>query len=482
MDYEATSLPSAHLADEVHVAIQASVWHELRTKLQSQAPSEACCFLLTRPSRGVARTTVILREPIWPMHNEVIAAQGSLEISAGYISRAMDAAIDAGPMVGLCLAHTHPKSEIFGEGIGRFSPRDDWYDSRLFPTVTLGRPNAISAGVVLGSSGDVDARIWWLEQKKCSTQAAHAVRVVGPELTIIETPHSRWKDHPDPNVMDRSTRIWGKEGRRRLQNIRVGVVGNGGTGSLIILGTATMGVGKILAWDKDTAKKENRHRMVGVTIDRVGKPKVYAMKILAASLASADPFSIEAYDEWGTTAAALTLLKDCDIIFSCVDKFAPRVPLNDLAYLHLIPTIDMSSWIHPGPNKVVDALMTHAHVWTPGIPCAWCRGTLSSATLTREAQGVQQEIENRIPYGLPLEETDGFEPSVLPLNMLGVSLALMEFMQVALKITSRTPRDLKFFLPEWELDESDLPALQDCDCLTSVGLGDTVTVNPVVME
>lgn len=482
MNYEITSLPVSHLSDEIHIASDTSSWEEVKSKLAAEAPNEGCCFLLTRPSRGVARTTVILREIIWPKPSEVVGTPRGLEISADYISRVMDAAIDAGPMVGLCLVHTHPRSEVFGEGIGRFSRRDDWYDRRLFSTLTLERPSSISAGIVIGSDGGVDGRIWWLERGGCVTQSAHAVRVVGPELSIVETPFSRWKDHPDPSVMDRSTRLWGEEGRRRLQNIRVGVVGAGGTGSLVIFGLATMGVGEILAWDRDIAKKENRHRTAGITNDQIGKPKVHAMKVMAKSLATADPFSIEVYDAWGTTVEALAHLKDCDIIFSCVDKFAPRVPLNDLAYAHLIPTIDMSSWIHPNTKGQIDALMTHAHVWSPGIPCAWCRGTLSSNILTREAQGVQDGIENRIPYGLPLEQTDGIEPSVLPLNMLGVGFALMEFMQVALKITNRTPHDLKFFLPQWELDESDLPVRSGCDCVNSVGLGDTLRINPVVME
>src|SRR6266576_5419831 len=100
----------------------------------------------------------------------------------------------------------------------------------------------------------------------------------------------------------------------------------------------------------------------------------------------------------------------------------------------------------------------------------------------REAQGVQQAIEKKIPYGLPLEQTDGVEPSVLPLNMLGVSLALIEFMQVALKITTRTPNDLKFFLPEWELDESDRPIHPGCDCVTSCAFGDTLRIAPIVMD
>lgn len=480
-DYR-VSLPKAELSQEVHIAVDAANWGDLQGKLWAQAPHEACCFVLTRPSRGKVRTTVLLREILWPQPGDVIATPSRLEISANYLSRVMDAAVDAGPMVGLCLVHTHPKSDLFGEGVGLFSSRDDWYEQRLFPTVTLSREGAISASVVIGSLGDVDARVWWRDNNTTVTQPVHGVRIVGPELRIIETPASSWKDHLDPTIMDRSTRLWGKEGRRRLQNIRIGVVGAGGTGSITILALATMGAGHILIWDKDVAKKENRHRTVGVAANYVGHPKVIAMKAVAQSFATADPFTIDVYEDWATTNEGLTGLKDCDLIFCCVDKLAARVPLNDLAYAHLIPTIDMASWMHPDRNLQIDALMTHAHVWSPGIACAWCRETLTSYNLTREAQGTQQGIENRIPYGLTLDQTDGVEPSVLPLNMLGVSLALMEFMQVALHITTRTPRDLKFFLPEWELDESDRPIRKDCDCILTSGLGDTLTIAAVVMD
>ncbi len=475
------ALPSGQRTEEVHIAVGRETWQEIVGKLSAQAPAEGCGFALTRPSIGVLRTTVIVRELIWPRAGEVVASPQALEISADYISRALDVAIDAGPMVGLCLIHTHPRSE-YGEGVGRFSPRDDWYERRLFPTIAGGRPDAVSGSVVLGSAGDVDARIWWRDGKALLTQPAQAIRVVGPELTILETPYSRWHDHPDPSVMDRSTRLWGKEGMRRLQNLRIGFAGGGGTGSLSVFAAATIGVGDLRIWDKDIAQKENRHRTAGITAEYVGKPKVRALKALAESVATAEPFHIEAYEDWATTEEGLRRLKDCDVVFCCVDKFAPRVPLNDLAYAHLIPVFDMASWIHADKGKRIDALMTHAHVWTPGIPCAWCRETLTSYGLTREAQGRQQGIEKRIPYGLSLEDTDGVEPSVLPLNMLGVSLALMQFMQVALKITDRTPNDLKFILPEWELDESDRPARADCDCTASLGAGDTLHIRPVYVE
>ena len=96
----------------------------------------------------------------------------------------------------------------------------------------------------------------------------------------------------------------------------------------------------------------------------------------------------------------------------------------------------------------------------------------------REAQGAQQGIEDRVAYGLPVPETEGVEPSVFPLNLAGIGLALLEFMQVAIKITARTPRDLKLMLPEWELDESDLGTVDGCTTERNTARGDSVLITP----
>ena len=293
-------LPFGHRSDEVHLAVERTAWMELFTRLNAEAPNEACAFVLARPSVGILRTTVILGAVIWPREGEVEATPERLEISSDFISRAMDIAADAGPLVGLCLVHTHPDTE-WGEGSAEFSPRDDWYEQRLFPTIVGSRPQALSASLVLNHKGKVDARIWWRASKGAATQPAHALRIVGPELTVLETPASTWNDHLDPAIMDRSTRLWGKEGRRRLQNLRIGIVGGGGTGSLVTFATATMGVGKLRIWDKDFAGKENRHRTAGITKEFVGKPKVQALKALAEAMATADPFSVEVYQDWATT-------------------------------------------------------------------------------------------------------------------------------------------------------------------------------------
>lgn len=471
-------VPLGTLTPEINFACESAVWREINERLRREAPNEACVFALSRPSHGHRRTTVIVRDLLWPLEGEVVATPYSLEISPDYITRALDAAIDAGDMAGVVMIHTHPDTK-YGKGRAFFSARDDWYEDRLFPTITLGRPQAISGSIVLGSDAtDVDARIWWNNGAGTCAQLAHVIRVVGPEITFFETRNSEWKDHPDPEVMDRSTRLWGREGRRRLQNLRIGIVGAGGTGSIALYSLATTGVGKIQCWDKDVIKKENLHRMLGATETMLGQNKALALTEAAKLVATAEPSEIKGIPIWGTSEEGLRGLKDCDIVLCCVDRLAPRVPLNDFAYAHLVPVIDMASWIHQ-TKGVVDAIMTHAHVWSPGIPCAWCRQTLTSMGLMREAQGDQANIEHRVPYGLPLEQTDGVEPSVLALNLAGVGLALLQFLQVALKITNRTPRDLKLFLPEWELDESDLNSAADCSTEQQTGFGDAAKIVPV---
>src|SRR5580658_5640472 len=174
-------LPSAHRADEAHLAVERTIWTELFTRLNAEAPNEACTFVLARPSIGILRTTVILGAIIWPHDGEVEATPDKLEISADYISRALDVAADAGPLVSLCLVHTHPDSK-WGPGIAEFSSRDDWYEQRLFPTILGSRPDVISASLVVNHKGEVDGRIWWRGTKGPATQPAHALRVVGPEL------------------------------------------------------------------------------------------------------------------------------------------------------------------------------------------------------------------------------------------------------------------------------------------------------------
>jgi hypothetical protein len=77
-----TPLPLVRRADEVHIAADRVTWREIVSRLSAQAPAEACAFVLTRPSIGALRTTVIIRDVIWARVGEVVATPRALEISA----------------------------------------------------------------------------------------------------------------------------------------------------------------------------------------------------------------------------------------------------------------------------------------------------------------------------------------------------------------------------------------------------------------
>jgi molybdopterin/thiamine biosynthesis adenylyltransferase len=246
----------------------------------------------------------------------------------------------------------------------------------------------------------------------------------------------------------------------------------------VIVTAAMMGVGKIRGWDDDVVRKSNLTRLLGATRRDIGKKKIRVLRDFAKRVATASPFEFDAVEDIGTSTAALRALKDCDVIFSCVDRLAPRVPLNDLAYVHLIPTLDMGSWIHEDKGKV-DDFMTHAMLLAPGMPCARCTQKLSPRALTLEAQGAQRGAELRAGYGLDVTTDEAVDPSVLPLNLAGVSLAMLQFMQLVLRVTPKTPCNLTLRMPGWELDESDLDTLPDCGCVQDVALGDTCVIRPV---
>lgn len=471
-------LPESFLTPEVHIAVPSERWATTLHRLREDTTREACAFILTKPSHGVERTTVLLGDVIWPEPGDVDASWGALEISADYITRALERALEDGPHTGIALVHTHP-SWTDDPGPVAFSPRDDRYELRLFPTFAVGRPQALHASIVIGDAGnDFDARIWWNDDHGLHTQDVQVLREVGPVVRFHESAHSTWTDHPDPVVMDRSTRALGLKGRRLMQNLRVGIVGLGGTGSIAQLSLATLGVGRIRSFDRDTIEKHNRPRLLGGRRSGVGRPKVHHLAEVARAAATADPFELDPVEDWGTTKASLRALRDCDLILCCVDLYAPRVPLNDLAYSHLIPVVDMGTRIYPFEERIEDILM-HAQVWTVGLPCAWCNQTLTALRLRREAQGKQAGIEERAAYGLPVEDHDDVDPSVLPFNLMSVALALLHVFQVVFQMTPRTAHDLRFLLPTWEIDESDLKPRPDCDCQTNVALGEALDIRPV---
>ena len=123
----------------------------------------------------------------------------------------------------------------------------------------------------------------------------------------------------------------GMEGQLKLKNAKVLLIGTGGLGAPLGLYLAAAGVGKLGLVDFDVVDFTNLQRQVTFGSSDVGKPKSQAAR---ARLSNLNPdIQIESFETQLTSANALDLFKDFDIIVDGTDNFPTRYLVNDACIL-----------------------------------------------------------------------------------------------------------------------------------------------------
>jgi adenylyltransferase/sulfurtransferase len=123
----------------------------------------------------------------------------------------------------------------------------------------------------------------------------------------------------------------GEEGQRRLKKARVLLVGVGGLGSPAALYLAAAGVGHLGIVDADVVELSNLQRQVLHTTRDVGRAKVSSAR---ARLFELNPHvQVSTYHARLTSANALELLRDYDVIVDGSDNFQTRYLINDACVL-----------------------------------------------------------------------------------------------------------------------------------------------------
>lgn len=119
----------------------------------------------------------------------------------------------------------------------------------------------------------------------------------------------------------------GVEGRRRLEDAHVLVVGGGGLGAPALLYLAGAGVGRITLVDPDRVEEGNLHRQPLYRMADIGRPKAAAA---AAALAALNPaVAVRAVVGWLDPATAPGLLEGVSLALDCADSFAAAYALSD---------------------------------------------------------------------------------------------------------------------------------------------------------
>jgi len=142
----------------------------------------------------------------------------------------------------------------------------------------------------------------------------------------------------------------GPEGQRRLKRARILLVGAGGLGSPAALYLAAAGVGTLGVVDADVVDVTNLQRQVLHSTADVGRSKVDSA---AARIAELNPYvQVERFDTVLTSANALDIVREFDLVVDGSDNFPTRYLVNDACVLTGRPNIYGSVFRFEGQASV----------------------------------------------------------------------------------------------------------------------------------
>jgi sulfur-carrier protein adenylyltransferase/sulfurtransferase len=140
------------------------------------------------------------------------------------------------------------------------------------------------------------------------------------------------------------------EGQQRLKAARVLCIGAGGLGSPLALYLAATGVGTLGIMDFDVVDSTNLQRQIIHTTHDVGRSKVESA---AEKIRAINPFvNVRCLDSKLTSANALGIFRDFDIIADGTDNFATRYLVNDACVISGKPNVYASIFRFEGQASV----------------------------------------------------------------------------------------------------------------------------------
>ena len=378
---------------------------------------EAAAILVCNPGTGLRSDRLLVAEVLRLPHSESVRRADALSWPfADHLPPERISEVDRAGQ-SLVTIHSHPN------GARRFSFRDDATDRELFTSVGNwfddGRPNG---SAIMLPDGRVRAR---QVDSAGRFREIDAVSVAGEAIRV-------WKRERRDGEDERHEKLAQTFGRgtvARLRDLRVGVVGCSGTGSVIVEMLARNSVGALVLVDPDLVEPKNLNRILNATADdaRERRPKVDALR--RALLATAPGAEVETYQSSTAGSEAARALVDCDVVFGCVDTAAGRYHLDCLASAYFLPYFDVGVYLEADGEGGIAAADAVAHYIHPDGESLLSRGGYTMERVTAEnwlaADPAHYERQRVAGY---LEEVGEEQPAVLSVNMQAACLAFNDFL------------------------------------------------------
>ena len=347
-------------------------WAELQKALWSRDDVETAGVVFVRTLSTDDTMALVVTDIRIPSDVDYRARRKDfLELSPTWINACCREARTMG--YGVLTVHTH-----LHEGPPAFSWADNQGDARLLPAVGA-RVAPAAAGSIVVSTSDAVARI-------LIGSESVPIRLCIAGRRLVTFPRAQ----PTLSAAHaRQVLALGPHGHAALEDLRVGIVGLGGTGSVVHLLLRHLGVRNIVALEPDILEDSNRSRVIGArTTDLAGVATKVAIADRLARDIQGDKATIESYVGHLANEQDARRLLGCDVVFCCVDRLLPRALLNDLAYLAHIPVIDMGSAFRVADDGHIVSQGGKVAVIGPGHVCLWCWGDLDPDRLRAEALAI----------------------------------------------------------------------------------------------
>jgi molybdopterin/thiamine biosynthesis adenylyltransferase len=292
--------------------------------------------------------------------------------------------------------------------LNEFSAIDDEGEEALAEFLRYRLPDAVHAAMLITPEK-------YLARQLGRNEALKIIGV-GPEIHSELSPvHSENSER-----FDRQIRAFGRAGQDTLRGMRVGVVGLGGTGSVVLQELCYLGVKNFLLIDPDIVELSNLNRLAGATPDSVGRAKVDVAR--RWSLQICPDAQVEAVQDSVLKASVARTLADTDFVFSCTDSHGSRAVLNQLSYQYLVPLIDMGVVIATQKRQITH-VAARTQMLAPGLACMVCGNLLDPEEVRRD---LLTDFERKAdPYIIGHTEP---APAVISLNATIASLAITMFL------------------------------------------------------
>jgi molybdopterin-synthase adenylyltransferase len=172
----------------------------------------------------------------------------------------------------------------------------------------------------------------------------------------------------------------GPDSEGRIARCTVGFAGLGGGGSHIIQQLSHIGFQRYVIYDDDSVEDSNLNRLVGAkSVDALAQtPKLHVAKMMIYGL---QPSAIVRgfACKWQEKPEPL---RECQIVFGCVDSYQGRHELEVACRRYLMHYIDIGMDVYGTDKPVIGGQVILS---TPGGPCMRCMGFLTDERLAQEA-------------------------------------------------------------------------------------------------